>query len=75
MKDEYKIIKSISIFPWKRFEVWAKGLQWDCSTYVPKEIVTTRCVHSARTEQKAQDFIDYWENISEFKLGEKNETI
>jgi hypothetical protein len=67
MKDEYKIIKGISIFPWNRFEVWQKGLQWDYSAYAPREIVTARCVHSARTEQKAQAFINYWENISEFR--------
>jgi hypothetical protein len=84
MKDEYKIIKSISIFPWNRFEVWVRG---EVSKYPTSEYhlpydhrknykeVETRCVHSTHTEQKAQEWINYWENVSEFKLGESNETI
>lgn len=72
MKDIYKIIKSTSVFPWNRYEVWQKGLQWDCSSYVPKEAVTTRCVHSAHSEQQAQEYIDYWEEVENFR-GENNE--
>jgi hypothetical protein len=82
MKDEYKVIKSISIFPWNRFEVWVRGEvtvsdnSYPCHQADPdRTFVTTRCVYSARTEQKAHAFIDYWTNISEFKLGESNETI
>jgi hypothetical protein len=71
MKDVYKIIKSTSIFPWNRFEVWIKGLQWT-SYGTPREEVVTRCIHKTSTEQKAQEYITYWEEVANFR-GENNE--
>ena len=74
MKDVYKIIKSTSILPWQKWEVWMKGEEErvDVSNFrniIVKEVVT-RCIHKTSTEQKAQEYIAYWESVSAFKLGE-----
>lgn len=77
MKDVYKIIKSTSMFPLWKFEVWVKGNitvsdnSYPCHQQDPgRTFVAVRCIHKTSTEQKAQEYIAYWEEVANFSRRE-----